>query len=78
MDISDLRAELGLSLEEFAKTLGLQSKSHAHAIESKNRCSVSMALKIEGLSGGRIPASSLNDDVGLVERARHIDEGAGA
>lgn len=76
MDVKELRAEMGISLEEFAKLLGLQSKSHAHAIEDKNRCSVGMALKIEKLSEGRIPASSLNDDVGLVEAARHVDEAA--
>lgn len=76
MNVKELRAELNVSLEEFARLLGLQSKSHAHAIEAENKCSVEMALKIEDLSSGRVPAASLNADVGRVEEARGIAQPA--
>ena len=70
--VASLRKELGLTLEAFAEKLGLSSKGYVSGIESGGRCSVAVALKIEELSGGRIPASSLNPDVGLVENARGI------
>jgi DNA-binding XRE family transcriptional regulator len=71
MMIADLRKELGLSLEAFARSVGLSSKGYASELERGNvKCSVSIALEIERLSGGRIHAASLNDDVGLVEAAR--------
>lgn len=79
MKISELRAELGLSLEAFAKAVGLSSKGYAHGLEQGTEtCSVRVALKIEELSGGRIPASTLNADVALVEGARGMGEGASA
>lgn len=79
MKISELRAELGLSLEAFAKAVGLSSKGYASDLEQGNAtCSVRVALQIESLSGGRIPASSLNADVALVEGARGMGEGAAA
>jgi transcriptional regulator with XRE-family HTH domain len=69
--IAKLRKDLGLSQEQFAKRLGLSSKGHISQLERGDvTCSVETALKIEGLSEGRVPASSLNPDVALVERAR--------
>lgn len=79
MTILELRSELGLSLEAFAKAVGLSSKGYAHALEQGTEtCSVRVALEIERLSGGRIPARSLNADVALVETARGVGEGAAA
>lgn len=72
MTITDLRRKLGLSQEEFAKALGLTSKSHVSVMESTGRCSVRIALEIERLSQGEIPAATLNTDVELVEQARGI------
>lgn len=68
MDIAALRSELGLSLEEFAGRIGLASRGRMSVIERENRCSLEVALKIETLSGGRLDAASLSDDVA---RARH-------
>lgn len=76
MDIRELRAELGLSLQDLAERVGLASKGQMAFIIDTGRCSVPVALKIEELSKGRIPASSLNPDVGLVERARGLGEEA--
>lgn len=71
MQIAELRAELGLSLEGFAQLLGLNSKGYVHALEGENpRCSVKVALDIEKISDGRISADSLNPDVGLVRNAK--------
>lgn len=71
MEIAELRAELGLSLDGFAKALGLSSKGYVSQLErGEVKCSVRAALEIERLSGGRIAAASLNADVGLVDAAR--------
>ena len=71
MTISELRKELDLSLEAFARAVGLSSKGYASQLErGEVKCSVRAALEIEKLSGGRIQASSLNEDVALVEAAR--------
>lgn len=66
--IADLRAELGLSLEQFAERVGLQSRGRMSVIEREGRCSLDVALAIEALSGGRIDAGALNEDV---KAARH-------
>lgn len=72
--IAQLRKDLGLSQEQFAKRLGLKSKGHISDLERNGTtCSVEVALKIESLSEGRVPAASLNPDVALVERARGIN-----
>lgn len=63
MTVSELRDELGLSLECFAKKVGLRSRGRMSVIEQENRCSLSVALRIESLSGGRVDAASLNEDV---------------
>jgi hypothetical protein len=70
MTISELRAEFGDSLEAFAARLGLKGKASAHEIEAKGKASVRVALEIERLSGGRIPADSLNDDIALTRSAK--------
>lgn len=71
MTIAELRKSLSLSQEEFAKAVGLTSKSYVSELESAEdpRCSVKVALEIERLSDGRISADSLNPDVGLVRSA---------
>ncbi len=70
MDIRSLRKELGLSLEAFGAEIGLKSRGQVHDLETGNRsASVSVALAIERLSNGRIPAESLNRDVALVRAA---------
>lgn len=71
LTVADLRKnELKLTLAEFAERIGLKSKGQAKAIEDKQKCSVRVALAIEQLSNGRIPAARLNPDVALIEAAR--------
>ena len=71
LTIVELRKELGLSQEGFAEQVGLRSKGHLSQIERGNETpSVRVALEIERLSGGRIPAASLNADVALVDTFR--------
>lgn len=73
MDVLTLRQELGLSQVEFAARIGLTSKGHMSEIErGKAQPSVRVALEIEKLSEGRLPAASLNDDVALVEKFRGL------
>lgn len=69
MTVKELRLELGLSLDAFAKELGLSSKSYVFDIEAGGRPSVRVALAYERLSSGRIDAASLNPDVALVRDA---------
>jgi DNA-binding XRE family transcriptional regulator len=63
MKVSELRSELGLTLEAFAPLVGLASKGSAHELEKAERASVKVALEVERLSRGRIDAAKLNDDV---------------
>jgi DNA-binding transcriptional regulator YdaS (Cro superfamily) len=73
MTVAELRKDkLGLSQEAFANLLGLASKSYVCELENTGRCSVRIALEIERLSEGQIPAETLNPDVKLVR-----DAGAG-
>ena len=72
MTVSELRAELQATMEAFAAMIGVSSKSYVADIERTGRCSVRVALRIEELSNGRIPAASLNDDIRLVEEARRV------
>lgn len=60
--IAQFRAELGLTLAEMGERVGL-SKSQMHDVEKSGRASLTVALEIERLSGGRIDASDLNDGV---------------
>jgi DNA-binding XRE family transcriptional regulator len=68
LSIAELRAELGLSLEQFAERVGLQSRGRMSVIEREGRCPLGVALRIETLSEGRIDAADLNEDV---KAARH-------
>lgn len=67
-DIGALRGELGLSLEAFARKIGLNSKGHVSTLERTGICSVRVAVAIEALSAGRIDAADLCEDVRI---ARH-------
>ena len=68
MEIAALRKELGLSQEAFAVRVGLKSKGHVSTLERTGAASLRVAIEIDKLSGGRIPAGSLNPDVALVQR----------
>lgn len=71
MDIASLRAELGLSQEEFARAIGLTSKGQVSLLErGLQPASVPVALAIERLSDGRISAGSICPTVALIERTR--------
>lgn len=64
LTIAALRSELGLSLEDFGERIGLLSKGNVSLIErGKMAPSLAVSLAIEKLSGGRIDAAALNDDV---------------
>lgn len=64
LTIAALRTELGLTLQELGERIEL-SKSQMHEVEQSNRASVRVAVAIEDLSGGRIDAAGLNEDVRL-------------
>jgi transcriptional regulator with XRE-family HTH domain len=68
--IADLRRELGLTQQEFGERIGLPNKTSISLLESGKRPNVSaaVAVAIEELSGGRIDAAALSDDVKI---ARH-------
>jgi len=66
--IAKLRADLGLSLEAFGEKVGLSSKGQVSLIERSGRCSLPVALAIEALSGGKIDAAALNEDVAKARR----------
>ena len=79
--IKDLRRELDLSLDEFARRVGLTSKSRVSEMENSGTCSLPVALAIERLSEGRIDAATLNADVaaarrGVSEATDHDDASA--
>lgn len=61
--IRALRHEMGLTLADFADLVGLKGKSSMSAVERSGLASLPVALRIEALSGGRIDAATLNDDV---------------
>jgi hypothetical protein len=63
LTIADLRREMGLSLAEFGALIGLASKGNVSLIERGAPCSLTVALAIEKLSGGRIDAAHLSADV---------------
>ena len=59
-----------MSLEAFANLLGLKSKGQMSLIEAgKSSVSAAVALRLEGLSGGRIDAANLN---AVVAQARRV------
>lgn len=67
--IRDLREELKLNLEAFAAEVGVSSKGYMSRIERGEPCSVKVALAIEAISGGRIDAAGLCEDVRLSRHA---------
>jgi len=70
--IADLRAEMGITLEEFGAIVGISSKGHMSTVERGERpCSLGVALKIEELAAGRIDAASLCDDVRAARSGVH-------
>lgn len=69
MKITDLRKSLDLTQEQFAQRVGLSSKSSVSELETTERASVRVALEIERLSDGQIPAERLNPDVAMVRQA---------
>jgi len=71
--VRDLRKELELTLAQMLAKLQLRSIGALSDIERGEPCSVSVALAIEALSGGRIAAASLSRDVALVDAARALD-----
>lgn len=67
--IAALRQERGESLAEFAAAVGCNSKGRMSEIERGIATpTVAQALQLERLSGGRIDAGALNEDV---KAARH-------
>lgn len=64
------RTEKGWTLEDAAREFGITSKGYLSEIENGKRCSVSVALEIERVTEGAIPAASLSPDVALVDQAR--------
>ena len=65
LTIIQLRHELAMTQEAFGAEVGL-SKGKVSIVEREQRCSIPVALAIEALSGGRIDAATLNDDVARV------------
>lgn len=64
--IANLREELGLTQIEFGERIGLANKASISLIErGLAPCSLRVAVAIEELSGGRIDAAGLNEDVRL-------------
>lgn len=76
LTIAALRAELGDTLEQFARRIGLSSKGQMSTIETTGRATLKPALEIEALSGGRIDAADLNEDV-RAARAALVGDGSG-
>jgi DNA-binding XRE family transcriptional regulator len=68
--IASLREELGMTLDEFARAVGISSKGYLSQIErGVIDCSLSIALKIEEFSEGRIDAAVLSRDVRMARLA---------
>jgi transcriptional regulator with XRE-family HTH domain len=67
MTLAEYRLKQGLTLEQLATQLGY-SKSHLCEVEGSNRASLKLALTIETLTNGQVPASSLNDEVATILR----------
>jgi hypothetical protein len=62
---------MGLTLEKFAERLGFKSKGLASELERTEVASLRVALAIEELSGGRIDAAGLCEEVRLARAAVH-------
>lgn len=71
MDILTLRKSLNLSQEAFAAKVGLKSKGQLSMIERGQRSvGPDVAMRIEELSGGAIPAASLSRTLAAADAAR--------
>jgi DNA-binding XRE family transcriptional regulator len=75
LTVAALRAELKLTLADMGERVGI-SKSQMHEVEANNRASLRVALAIEELSGCRIDAGALNEDVRL-SRGAGCNSGGG-
>lgn len=69
--IASLRRALGMTLVQMGQACGI-SKSQMHEVERTGRASLPVALRLEQLSGGRIDAAALNDDVRAARHAQNI------
>jgi transcriptional regulator with XRE-family HTH domain len=69
-ELTKWRASKGWTLDEAASQFGIKSKGYLSEIERGGRCSVAVALEIERVTEGAIPASSLNPDIALIDKAR--------
>jgi DNA-binding XRE family transcriptional regulator len=78
LTIEGLRRELGLTQTEFALKIGLANKASVSLLERGGPCSLPVALAIEALSGGRIDAGELNEDVKASRHALLDSAGAAA
>ena len=74
LTIAALRAELGLTQQEFGERIGLPNKTSVSLLESGKRpsCSARIAVAIEALSMidglARIDAAELSEDVRLARQ----------
>jgi transcriptional regulator with XRE-family HTH domain len=69
-ELTKWRSSKGWTLDEAASQFGIKSKGYLSEIERGGRCSVAVALEIERVTEGAIPASSLNPDIALIDKAR--------
>lgn len=80
--VSDLRQERGETLEEFGRAIGVNSKGRVSEYVRENRFPLNAALALQDISGGRIDAAELCDDVrraraGVADLRSHISEDSG-
>lgn len=62
MDLESFRKQRGLSQQQVARALGLQSKgSVSDIIRGRHKCPLKLALEIDRWSGGEVPALTLVD-----------------
>lgn len=70
---------MGLTQADFAERIGLSNKATVSLIErGQIPCSLKVALAIEELSGGRIDAGAINDDVRAARERCPESEDTGA
>ena len=78
LTIRNLRIELGLTLEAFARLVGVSGRGQMSDIErGREGCAVRVALAIEEVSGGRIDAAQLNSVVAVARGAKSDEIPAG-
>lgn len=59
---------LKVSQQEFARLLGLTSKSHVSEIEKRDQCAPRVALEIERISEGQVDAARISPAVAIVRQ----------